>query len=87
MTPGTAPGQRDTALAERIRHTLGALGDPQRGAGRQGYMKSTVAYLGVTRGGRRRAVRPLRRRGAPDRATWEATLRHLWDGASHREYR
>lgn len=87
VTPGTPPGQPDAALVERIRHTLAALGDPQRAAGQQAYMKSTMPYLGVTMGELRRAVRPLLRRWAPDRATWEATLRHLWDGASHREYR
>ena len=48
--PGTAPGQPDTALVERIRHTLAALGDPQRAAGQQAYMKSAMPYLGVTMG-------------------------------------
>ncbi len=54
----------------------------------QAYMKSAMPYRGVTSAPLRVilheviAAHPL-----PDRASWEATVRQVWDGAEHREER
>ena len=47
-----------------------------------------MPFHGVTSPELRRVVRPLLAARPPaDRATWEATVRELWDGATHREER
>jgi 3-methyladenine DNA glycosylase AlkD len=77
-------------LVPAIRSTLAAAGDPVRAAGQQAYMKSAMPYHGITAPELRRLLRPLlsdpdlRLR---DRASWEATVRELWDEATHREER
>ena len=51
-------------------------------------MKSAMPYHGVTAPRLKQALRPILSTYAPaDRATWEATVRELWDGATHREER
>ena len=51
-------------------------------------MKSEMPYHGVTAPRLKQVLRPILTTYAPrDRATWEATVRALWDGASHREER
>jgi 3-methyladenine DNA glycosylase AlkD len=52
------------------------------------YMKSSMPYLGVTAPVARAALAPVFD-GHPitDRDTWEATVRALWDEATHREER
>ena len=51
-------------------------------------MKSAMPYHGVTAPRLKQALRPILATYAPpDRATWEATVRELWDGATHREER
>lgn len=76
----------DRALVARLRATLAQAGDPERAAGQQVYMKSTLPFHGLTAPELRRVVDPILREGAPsDRETWEATVRELWDGATHRE--
>lgn len=76
----------DVALVERIRTGLASAGDAERAVGQQAYMKSSLPYYGLTSPELRRIVDPLLRQHAPaDRQTWEATVRALWDGATHRE--
>lgn len=78
----------DEALVDQVRSALAAAGDPERAAGQQAYMKSAMPFHGVTSPELRRILNPLLRTDAPtDRATWEATVRELWDGATHREER
>ena len=51
-------------------------------------MKSAMPYHGITAPRLKQALRPILATYAPaDRATWEATVRELWDGATHREER
>ena len=51
-------------------------------------MKSAMPFHGVTAPRLKQALRPILAAYAPgDRATWEATVRELWDGATHREER
>jgi 3-methyladenine DNA glycosylase AlkD len=75
-------------LVAAVRSDLRAVAEPARAAGMQAYMKSAMPYLGVTAPAARVAfaavfaAHPL-----PDRASWEATVRALWDGAEYREER
>ncbi len=73
-----------------LRAALAAAGDPSRAAAQQAYMKSAMPYRGLTAPQLRETVRPWLD-AAPyrmrDRAEWAATIRELWDGASHREER
>jgi 3-methyladenine DNA glycosylase AlkD len=71
-----------------LRRRLAAAGDPDRAPQMQAYMKSALPFRGV-------ASRPLGvicrevvpAHPLPDRASWEAAVRELWDGASYREER
>jgi 3-methyladenine DNA glycosylase AlkD len=54
----------------------------------QAYMKSEMPFLGVPKPARVAALRPvLAAHPVADRATWEATVRALYDDASYREER
>jgi 3-methyladenine DNA glycosylase AlkD len=71
-----------------VRAALAAAGDPEIAAGQQAYMKSAMPYRGVPAPRLKQVLRPLLTIYAPqDRETWEATVRELWDGATHREER
>ncbi len=71
-----------------IRRTLAAAGDPERALAQQAYMMSAMPYRGLTSPELRRLLRPVLADPVPaDRATWEADVRELWDGATHREER
>lgn len=75
------------ALA-RLRATLAAVGDPERAAGQQAYMKSSMPFHGVTSPELKALLRPmLADFAAADRAEWEDLVRGIWDGATHREER
>jgi 3-methyladenine DNA glycosylase AlkD len=51
-------------------------------------MKSSMPYYGVPAPLLKRVLRPILTMYAPeDRTTWEATVRALWDEATHREER
>ena len=78
----------DRALVEAVRADLRAAGDPARAVGQQAYMRSELPFHGV----RAPEVRALVRRHLASsfptsRSTWEATIRVLWDDATHREER
>jgi 3-methyladenine DNA glycosylase AlkD len=79
------------ALADAIRRGLADAGDPERAIGQQRYMKSAMPYRGVVtaevRTIAKRAVDELGARPFPSHAAWEATIRTLWDDATHREER
>jgi len=79
--------RRDTIAA--VRAALTQHADPERAAGQQRYMKSTLPYLGLTSGTLRTALRPVWADPAyriATRGEWEATVRALWDEATHREH-
>ncbi|NLJ55319.1 MAG: DNA alkylation repair protein [Intrasporangiaceae bacterium] len=63
--------------------------DPERAVGQQAYMKSALPYLGLTSPVLRKALRPVLADPAyriVSREEWEATVRALWDRATHREH-
>ena len=78
----------DHALVEAIREALAAAGDPERAVAQQRYMKSRLPFRGITSPELSALLRPLLAGYAPtSRAGWEATVRTLWDEATHREER
>ena len=87
MTTASAPG---SALVVAVRAALASAGDPERAAGQQAYMKSSMPYRGVTSPELRALLRPLLADPslAPaSREAWEADVRALWDAAAYREER
>lgn len=87
--PATPTSQPHAALIGAIHDALATHADPTRAVGQQRYMKSTLPYLGLTNPVLRSALRTLLRDPAYAIATrpeWEATIRGLWDGATHREH-
>ncbi len=80
-------GSPDLALVADVRAALRAAADPTRAADMRAYMKSDMPFLGVAKPARTVALRPLLRSLSLDRATWEATVRALYDGAAYREER
>jgi len=74
---------------EAVRTTLASHADPVRATGQQRYMKSAMPYLGLTTPTLRQALRPVLADPAyriAERHQWEATVRRLWDEATHREH-
>jgi 3-methyladenine DNA glycosylase AlkD len=81
-------GRPDHELVVLVRASLAAARDPERAAGQQRYMRSAMPFHGVTSPQLRELLVPLLREHPPrGRDTWEATVRELWDGATHREER
>lgn len=78
----------DSALIADLRAGLAVAGDPDRVAGAQAYLKSTMPMRGVRMGDLRRVTRgALAERPLRDRASWQDTVLELWDGARFREER
>lgn len=78
----------DAALVAAVRRALAEGGDPERAAAQRRYMKSELPYRGLSAPQLKAALRPLLASYRPaDRASWEATVRALWDPAEHREER
>jgi 3-methyladenine DNA glycosylase AlkD len=76
----------DGVLVEAVRRALAAAGDPDVAVQQQAYMKSVMPYRGLPAPRLRTELRPLLRDWVPaDRGQWEATVRTLWDEATHRE--
>ena len=75
-------------LPERLGTALSAAGDPERARAQQAYMKSEMPYYGVASPELKTLLRPLLKEFRPaSREAWDATVRTLWDGATHREER
>ena len=73
-----------------MREALAAVGDPERAAGQQAYMKSVIPYRGLTSAELRALLSPLFADPALAPATrheWEEAVRALWDLPSYREER
>ena len=88
VAPGDHLGTRLGVVARRA--ALAGAGDPERAAGQQAYMKSSMPYRGITSPELRHLLRPLL--ADPDlapttRAEWEADVRGLWDHPAYREER
>jgi 3-methyladenine DNA glycosylase AlkD len=77
-------------LVTEIREVLAAVGDPERARAQQAYMKSAMPFRGIDSPALKALLRPVLADPAyriTDRQEWEATVRELWDGATHREER
>ena len=88
---GLRPGETGaSALIHDLREALAAAGDPARAEQERAYLKSTMPMHGVGVPKTRKIAQSVAA-GYPDlwreAATWEAALRELWDGATHREER
>jgi 3-methyladenine DNA glycosylase AlkD len=76
----------DHQLIRAIGGALAAAGDPGVAAQQQAYMKSAMPYFGLSAPRLAAELRPLLRDWQPaSRDEWEATVRTLWDEATHRE--
>ena len=79
-----------TDLIDAVCRALAAQGDPVRATGQQRYMRSALPFHGVTMPQVRTLTRALLTDDtlAPDSPEeWRATVRALWDTATHREER
>jgi 3-methyladenine DNA glycosylase AlkD len=75
-------------LVEAVRHRLAAAADPDKAAPMQAYMKSEMPFRGVQSPGVKQICREVfAAHPIDDRRGWEATVRVLWDDATHREER
>ena len=75
-------------LVGAVRAVLEQHADPERAAGQQRYMKSSMPYYGLTTPQHRQVLGPLLSDPGlrmASRAQWEATIEALWRGATHRE--
>ena len=73
-------------LVQAVRAVLAAEGDPDRAAQQQAYMKSALAYRGLSSPQLKAVLRPLlAEHRFTEREDWESAARELWDGATHRE--
>jgi 3-methyladenine DNA glycosylase AlkD len=76
-------------LVGALRTALAEHADPSRAPDQQRYMKSALPYLGLTTPVLRAALRPVLADPTlmvEDRGRWEASVRALWDQATHREH-
>jgi len=78
----------DRALVDAVRRALADVADPEQAPAMQAYMKSALPFYGVPKPIRTSALRPVwTAHPVTDRGTWEATVRALYDEATHREER
>ena len=78
----------DRALVDDVRVALAAVADPERAVAMRSYMKSAMPFRGAPKPVQVAALRPvLAAHPVTDRATWDATVRELYDGAAFREER
>ena len=76
-------------LITAIHEALLPHADPERAVGQQAYMKSAIPYLGLTSPVLTKAIRPVLVDTAyriRSREEWEATVREIWQSATHREH-
>ena len=80
------PARRD--VVDQVRAALAAAADPEAAPAMQAYMKSALPYYGVRVPAVRRIVRTIyTQRPITRRDAWDATVRALYDEATHREER
>lgn len=69
-----------------VRAALAEVGDPERAAQQQAYMKSDLPYVGLGAPALKALLRPiLADHRFADRAQWEAAALELFEDATHRE--
>ena len=69
-----------------VRAALAEVGDPERAAQQQAYMKSELPYVGLGAPALKTLLRPiLADHRFADRAQWEAAALELFEDATHRE--
>ena len=74
--------------AQYVRTSLEAIGDPERAAQQQAYMKSAIPFAGVAAPELRKLVRATFSQAPPsDQAHWLATADEIWRNAIYREER
>ena len=75
-------------LTLAVRDALSAIGDPDRAALQQRYMKSAMPFHGVGNPQRRAALRPVwAAHPLTGSDEWQGAIAELWDTAEHREER
>lgn len=80
----------NTALVAEVCRVLAGAGDAGRAVAQQRYMKSAMPFHGIPAPQLKTILRPVLADPAyrlQSRREWEATVRTLWDGATHREDR
>ena len=81
-------GDASTTFAKQIREQLISLGDPERAAQQQAYMKSEMPFAGVAMPALRKLCRETEKAlPMPDQETWLHTADVIWRGAIFREER
>jgi 3-methyladenine DNA glycosylase AlkD len=76
------------ALVHAVRRELAAVADPAKALEMQRYMRSEMPFYGVQSPAQKAVFRSVfAAHPLADRATWEAAVQALWDGAEHREER
>ena len=81
-----ATSAADHGLVAAVRAALAEAGDPAIALQQQAYMKSAMPYHGLPAPRLKAVLRPLLGTWRPDtREEWVATIRALWDEATHRE--
>ncbi|MBL7501658.1 DNA alkylation repair protein [Frankia sp. CNm7] len=75
-------------LVDAVRAALAAAADPAKAPGMRAYMKSEMPFLGVQKGPRERALRPVfAEHPLATAGQWEAAALRLWRQAGFREER
>jgi 3-methyladenine DNA glycosylase AlkD len=75
-------------LVDDLRRRIADAGDPDRAPQMQAYMKSALPFRGVSSVPLRAITREVvAAHPLPDRASWQAAVLELWDGAAYREER
>jgi 3-methyladenine DNA glycosylase AlkD len=78
----------DRELVEAVRRTLADIANPEQAPVVQAYKKSALPFYGVAKPIRTAALRPVfAAHPQSERGSWEATVRALYDEATHREER
>ncbi|MDQ4053236.1 MAG: DNA alkylation repair protein [Actinomycetota bacterium] len=76
----------DLALIGGLRAALAGAGDREKAVAQQAYMKSALPFYGIAAPELKRVLRPMLTSYRPaGREAHEATVRTLWDEATHRE--
>lgn len=75
-------------LVDELRHRIAEAGDDTKAPQMQAYMKSALPFRGVSAVPLRAICREvIAAHRLTDRASWEAAVLELWDGAEYREER
>ena len=88
QSPAAPAARASRILIRAVRDALWTVREPERAAGQQRYMKSTMPFMGVRVPVMRKTARAVFRSHPPrSGAEWQATVRTLWREARFRELR